>query len=456
MHLALAYATERASDFVDELKDFLRIPSISTDAAYKEEVRHAAEWLAGEFRRIGMNKVDVMETGGHPIVMAEYHVGDSLPTVLIYGHYDVQPPDPLELWETPPFEPTVRNGNIYARGSCDDKGQVYMHVKAVEAYLATGKSLPVNVKFIIEGEEESGSVHLQSFLNEHADALDADIVVISDTGMFADGIPSVTYGLRGLAYVEVRLKGPNFDLHSGIYGGAIENPLNVLSRLIGNLHDEAHRVTIPGFYDNVRDLTSDERRDIRDLPFDEKAWLNAVGVGAARTESGYSVLEAIWARPSLDVNGIWGGYQGPGAKTILPAEAGAKISMRLVPDQRPDEVVSKIKRYFEASTPDTMELRFKNLHGGDGVVVDRDIPAMKAASKALADEFGREPAFIREGGSIPVVADFKHILGLDTVLIGFGLNSDAIHSPNEHFGLERFHKGIATSIRFLDAFGKKG
>ncbi len=456
MEHALAFAGEQSNEFVEELTAFLSIPSISTDAAYDVEVRRAAEWLAGEFRRIGMGKVDVMETGGHPIVMAEHHVGDDRPTVLIYGHYDVQPPDPLDLWDTPPFAPTIRNGDIYARGACDDKGQIFIHVKAVEAYLATGQTLPVNVKFIVEGEEECGSVHLLPFLDRHAEELAADIVLISDTAMFGEGIPSITYGLRGLAYVEVLLKGPNRDLHSGVYGGAVENPLNVLSRLIGNLHDAAHRVTIPGFYDNVRDLTDDERSVIRELPFDEKSWLNSVGLRSARTEEGYSVLEAIWARPSLDVNGIWGGYQGPGAKTVLPALAGAKISMRLVPNQLPDEMVAKIRRYFEDETPDTMKLTFRDLHGGHGVVVDRDIPAMKAASKALADEFGREPAFIREGGSIPVVADFKRILGLDTVLMGFGLNSDAIHSPNERFGLERFRKGIATSIRFLDALGELG
>lgn len=456
MQQALAYADERAGVFVDELKEFLRIPSVSTDAVYNDDVRRAAGWLADEFRRIGMAKVQVMETEGHPIVTAEHDVHEDLPTVLVYGHYDVQPPDPLELWDTPPFEPTVRDGNLYARGSSDDKGQVYMHVKAVEAYLSSGEELPVNVKFIVEGEEENGSVHLRPFLEKHADMLSADVVVISDTAMFGEGIPSITYGLRGLAYVEVLLKGPNRDLHSGVYGGAVDNPLIVLSRLIASLHDDSHRITISGFYENVRDLTNDERQVMGSLPFDEKKWLAAVGVTTPRTEAGYSVLESIWARPSLDVNGIWGGYQGPGAKTVLPGMAGAKISMRLVPDQRPDEAVSKIKRYFEANTPESMDLTFRDLHGGHPVVVDREIPAMQAASEALEAEFGREPAFIREGGSIPVVADFKQVLGLDTVLMGFGLNSDAIHSPNEHFGLDRFHKGIASSIRFLDAFGRRG
>ena len=456
MDKALAYARERSDIFVDELSEFLRIPSISTDEAYAADVRRAAEWLAAEFRRIGMQQVDVIETPGHPVVTAGIHVGDDRPTVLLYGHYDVQPPDPLALWETPPFEPSIRNGDLYARGACDDKGQLFMHLKAVEAYLAGEGHLPVNVKFIVEGEEENGSLHLRQFLEQHADSLSADVVLISDTSMFAEDMPSVTYGLRGLAYVEVVLRGPKRDLHSGVYGGAVENPLNVLARLIGNLHDEDHRVTLPGFYDNVRDLTAEERRVIGELPFDERQWLAAVGVEAPRTEIGYSVLEAVWARPTLDVNGIWGGYQGPGAKTVLPSEAGAKISMRLVPDQQPDEIVGKIKRYFEAETPETMELTFRDLHGGPAFLVDRTIPAMRAASEALAEEFKREPAFIREGGSIPVVADFKDVLGLDTVLMGFGLNSDAIHSPNEHFGLNRFHKGIASSIRFLNAFGRMG
>ena len=456
MDKALSYARARGDNFVSELIDFLRIPSISTDEAYAADVRRAAGWLADEFRRIGMQQVDVIETPGHPVVTAGIHVGDDRPTVLLYGHYDVQPPDPLALWETPPFEPAIRNGDLYARGACDDKGQLFMHLKAVEAYLSGENRLPVNMKFIVEGEEENGSVHLRQFLEQHAEALTADVVLISDTSMFAADIPSVTYGLRGLAYVEVVLRGPSRDLHSGVYGGAVENPLNLLARLIGNLHDDDHRVTIPGFYDNVRDLTAEERRAIGELPFDEHTWLAAVGVDTPRTEAGYSVLEAIWARPTLDVNGIWGGYQGPGAKTVLPSEAGAKISMRLVPDQQPDEIVGKIKRYFEGATPDTMDLTFRDLHGGHAVIVDRSIPAMRAASEALAAEFDREPAFIREGGSIPVVADFKQVLGLDTVLMGFGLNSDAIHSPNEHFGLDRFHKGIASSIRFLDAFARLG
>lgn len=454
MQKALEYASAHRDEFLEELKTFLRIRSISTDDAYKGEVRRCANWLTDEFKRIGVANAEIDETGGHPIVRAEHRVGDSVPTVLVYGHYDVQPPDPIELWTSSPFEPVVRDGKIYARGACDDKGQLYMHLKALESFLSTGEQVPVNIKFVIEGEEESGSVHLRPYLEEHAAELEADVALISDTAMFARGIPSLTYALRGLAYIEVLLRGPNRDLHSGVYGGAVENPLNVLARLIANLHDENHRVTLPRFYDNVRGLTDEEREEMRALPFDERDWLSDVGVDEPRTEAGYSVLEAIWSRPALDVNGIWGGYQGSGAKTVLPATAGAKISVRLVPDQQPGEAAAMLRRYFEENTPSWMELTVRELHGGRGVIVDRDIPAMQAAAAALQAVFGREPAFIREGGSIPVVADLKEVLGVDTVLMGFGLNSDAIHSANEHFGLDRFRQGIEASIRFLDGLAK--
>lgn len=449
MDNALKYASKNGPKFIEELKALLRIPSISTDPAYADDVRRAATWFADHLRKIGIEEVQVHDTPGHPIITARHHAGDGRPTVLVYGHYDVQPPDPLDLWSSPPFEPVERDGMLYARGSCDDKGQLFIHAKAAESYLQTDTELPVNLKFVVEGEEESGSVHLRPFLENHRDLLSADFALISDTAMFGDGIPSITYGLRGLAYVEVLLIGPNRDLHSGVYGGAVENPINALSRLISSLHDERHRVTIPGFYQNVRDLSDEERRALRQLPFDETAWLRSVGLDTSRTEEGYSVLESIWARPALDVNGIWGGYQGAGAKTVLPSTAGAKISVRLVPDQRPQDVVAGLKYFLDASVPETMKLTFHDLHGGYPMLVERDIPPMKAAFRALRDVFEREPAFIREGGSIPVVADFKNVLGLDTVLMGFGLNSDAIHSPNEHFGLDRFRKGIAASIRFM-------
>jgi acetylornithine deacetylase/succinyl-diaminopimelate desuccinylase-like protein len=375
--------------------------------------------------------------------------------VLVYGHYDVQPPDPLEEWTQPPFEPVVKNGDLYARGSSDDKGQAFMHVKAVEAILQNGGELPVNLKFLIEGEEESGSVHLDSFIEANRELLAADVVVISDTGLFAPGVPSITYGLRGLAYVEVELQGPARDLHSGMYGGAVHNPVNALCRMIGDLHDENHHITIEGFYDAVRPLTAEERKTFADLPFDEKGWMEEAGVTALRTEKDYTALEAVAARPTLDVNGIWGGYTGQGAKTVLPARATAKISCRLVPDQTPETITELLRRHFEKHTPDTMKLTFRDLHGGHGAIVDITAPAMQAAKEAMRGVFGREPYFTREGGSIPVVAAFKRLLGLDTVLMGFGLDSDAIHSPNEKFGLDRFAQGIEASIRFMDAYARQ-
>ncbi len=456
MNQALDYARQHADDFVGQLKDWLRIPSISTDPDYAADTRRAADWLADDLRRIGVQTVEVMETGGHPIVYAEHHVGDDRPTVLVYGHYDVQPPDPLDLWESPPFEPVEKDGHLVARGSADDKGQAFMHVKAAEAYLQSGADLPVNLKLMIEGEEESGSTHLAPFIEQHKDRLAADVVLVSDTALFAPGVPSITYGLRGLAYVEVTLTGPARDLHSGVYGGGVENPVNALCRLIAGLHDADHRVTVEGFYDNVRDLTEAEREAYRALPFDLDRWMEEAGVKATKSEKGYTVLEGTTGRPTLDVNGIWGGYTGKGAKTVLPSKAHAKISCRLVPDQTPDEITAKLRRHFEAHTPDTMTLEFRDLHGGHGAVVDTTAPAMRAAAEALEGVFGQTPHFTREGGSIPVVADFKRILGLDTVLMGFGLDSDAIHSPNEKFGLDRFHQGIEASIRFFDAYGRMG
>ncbi len=453
---ALAYAAQHEPRFVDELKRLLRIPSVSTDMAYAGEVRRAAVWLADHLRALGFEEVQVHATGGHPIVAAAHGRAAQRPTVLAYGHYDVQPADPLDLWETPPFEPVERDGQLFARGACDDKGQLFMHVKAAESWLRTAGELPVNLKFLIEGEEESGSANLRPFLETHRDLLEADAALISDTALFAEGLPSIGYGLRGMAYVEVILDGPNRDLHSGVYGGAVENPIHVLARLIAGLHDEQGRVTLPGFYDAVRDLDDEEREAFRSLPFDEAAWKQDIGISAARTEEGYSVLEATRGRPALDVNGVGGGYQGEGAKTVLPSQARSKISARLVPDQRPNEVAAMLRHYFETETPSAMKLTFRDLHGGMPVLVDRSLPAMQAAFRALRDEFGRPPVFIREGGSIPVVADFQEVLGLDTVLMGFGLDSDAIHSPNEHFGLDRFRQGVASSIRFMAELADMG
>ena len=452
---ALQYARDHATRFVEELKAWLRIPSISTDPAHAAQTRQAANWLADNLRDAGVDTVEVIPTDGHPVVYAEHHVSDGAPTVLVYGHYDVQPPDPLELWDADPFEPVERDGKLIARGAADDKGQAFMHVKAAEAVLARGGS-PVNLKFLIEGEEENGSVHLPGFLRENKDRLAADVVLVSDTALFAPGVPSIAYGLRGLAYVEVTLQGPRKDLHSGVYGGGVANPINALARMIADLHDDDHRVTVEGFYDAVRDLSDDERQQYAALPFDEAAWKAEAGVTETLTEAGFSVLEGTSGRPTLDCNGIWGGYTGEGAKTVLPARASAKISCRLVPDQTPEDITDKLRRHFEAHVPDTMTLTFTDLHGGHGVIVDTTAPAMQAAAQALEAVFGQEPHFTREGGSIPVVADFKKILGLDTVLMGFGLDSDSIHSPNEEFGLDRFHQGIEASIRFMDAYAKQG
>ncbi len=448
MNAALSYADEHFDTFVDQLEDLLSIPSVSTDSTYTDEVQRAAQWVAEHLRERGVHHAEVAETDGHPVVYAEHLTGDDKPTVLVYGHYDVQPPDPLDEWDTPPFDPTRRNNTLYARGACDDKGQMFMHLKALESYLESDGEPPVNLKFVIEGEEEIGSEHLAPFLRAHRDRLDADVVLISDTSMFSEDVPSITYGLRGLAYAEVTLQGPDRDLHSGVYGGAVENPANALAALIADLHDDEHRITIPGFYENVRPLTDAERETYAELPFDEDGWADAVGVDAVRTEGGYSVLECLSARPTLDVNGLWGGYTGEGAKTVLPAKAHAKISMRLVPEQTPGEIYDKLEAHLEAQVPDTMTMTFRRLHGGRPVLVDRTSPAMQAAQTAMGEVMGTEPTFVRHGGSIPIVADFKDLLGLDSVLMGFGLDTDAIHSPNEHFGLDRFRAGIQSIIRF--------
>ncbi len=451
---ALDYAQAHQRRFVDELIEFLRIPSVSTDSAYAGEMARAAAWLGNHLESLGATQVMVMPTAGHPIVLGEFQVDDSLPTVLVYGHYDVQPPDPLDLWNSPPFEPAISNGRLYARGASDDKGQLFMHLKALESWNEVAGRPPLNVKLILEGEEECGSAHLPGFIEDHAEALAADVVVISDTTLFAPGVPSITYGLRGMAYVEITLTGPNRDLHSGIYGGAIENPINALAALIAKMHDADHRITIDGFYDNVIPLTGKERTELAALPFDAAAWAIEVGVSAPKTEAGYSTLEGATARPTLDCNGIWGGYTGEGAKTVLPSQASAKISMRLVPDQAPKEIAGKLHAWLEKCKPAGMQLDFRVIHGAQGMLVGTESDAMEAAVQALGGVYGRRPHLTRIGGSIPVVADFKRILGLDSVLMGFGLDSDAIHSPNEHFGLDRFSEGISAIIRFMSLYAK--
>jgi acetylornithine deacetylase/succinyl-diaminopimelate desuccinylase-like protein len=451
---ALDYARSHRDEFLAELEAFLRIPSISTQPEHKPDIERAAAWLRDKLLEAGFPEAEVMPTAGHPVVYAEWMAaGADAPTILIYGHYDVQPPDPLDLWETPPFEPTVIGEDIFARGASDDKGQLYVHVKAVEAFKKTRGAPPVNVKCIFEGEEESGSPSLEPFIREHEDLLAADVAVISDTGMLGKDTPSIVYGLRGLAYVEVEVTGPDHDLHSGIYGGAVLNPINALCDMIAQLHDENGRITIPGFYDRVRELSDDERAELAEAPFDRQEWIEEAGVGTDWGEPDYTVVERTSARPTLDVNGIWGGYIEPGAKTVLPSKAFAKISMRLVPDQDPARIADLFRDYFREIAPQAVDVAVRGLHGGEPAIVDRDSPAMEAASRAYAKAFGKEPLLVRRGGSIPVVATFQKVLGLETVLMGFGLPDDRLHSPNEKFHLPNFYRGIEAAIHFMMALG---
>ncbi len=447
------YLRQNEDRFLAELIEFLKIPSISADSAYKGSVDQAADWLIGQMNHLGMDNVEKFATPGHPIVFAEKIVDPSKPTVLVYGHYDVQPPDPLDLWTSPPFEPVIKDGKIYARGACDDKGQVYMHVKAVELLQAMGP-LPCNIKFLIEGEEEVGSNHLETFVKEHKSLLAADIIMISDTSMIANDVPSITVGLRGLSYLEVKVTGPNRDLHSGVYGGSIDNPINVLCEMIASLKDEEGKITIPGFYDAVEELSRNQRDSLAKRPFDYEAYCADLGVKETRGEVGYSPIERASIRPTLDVNGIWGGYIGEGAKTVLPSVAYAKISMRLVPNQVSAEITELFRTHFHKLAPATVKVDVHPHHGGEPVVVSTESAGYKAAARAMETTFGKTPIPTREGGSIPIVALFQRELGLDTVLMGFGLDSDAIHSPNEHYGLFNYFKGIETIPYFHQYFAE--
>ncbi len=444
------YIDQNKDKFVEELFDLLRIPSVSTDSSKKEEIKKAAGFLVGQLNNLNLDTVKTYETPGNPIVYAEHCPHDDRPTVLIYGHYDVQPSDPEELWDTPPFEPTVKDGLIYARGASDDKGQAFTHVKAVESFVKTGQEIPVNVKFILEGEEEIGSPNLIPFLEEHQDLLACDMVLISDTAMFGEDQPSITYGLRGLAYMEIEVVGPNRDLHSGVYGGAVENPANVLCEIIAKLKDEDGVIQIPGFYNDVIPLTEADRKAFAQLPFDEEDYKKTLDVDALHGEKGYTTLERSSARPTLDVNGIWGGYTKEGAKTVLPSKANAKVSMRLVPDQDPHKIAKLFKKHVESIAPDTVKVTVNEHHGGYASVTDLDFYGLKAGAQAFEDVYETEVLFSREGGSIPIVADFKRVLGVESILMGFGLTSNAIHSPNENFSLKDFHRGIKTSARFLE------
>jgi acetylornithine deacetylase/succinyl-diaminopimelate desuccinylase-like protein len=443
--------------FLNELLDLLRIPSISADPKYASDVKKTAEILADQLKSFGIDNVEVCPTKGHPIVYGEKIIDPSLPTVLVYGHYDVQPADPLELWHNPPFEPVIKktelhpDGAIFARGACDDKGQMFMHVKAVEAMLKTGE-LPCNVKFMIEGEEEVGSDNLGEFAKNNVDRLKADIILVSDTGMIANDVPSITTGLRGLSYVEVEVTGPNRDLHSGLYGGCVANPINILAKMIASLHDENNRITVPGFYDKVVELSAEERAEMAKAPFSHEAYCKALDIEDTYGEKGYSTMERGSIRPTLDVNGIWGGYTGEGAKTVIASKAYAKISMRLVPDQDPNEITRLFKDHFESIAPKGTRVKVTPHHGGEAAVTPIDSIGYRAASLAYEKTFGQKAIPVRSGGSIPIVAMFEKVLGLKTILMGFGLDSDAIHSPNEHYGLFNFYRGIETIPYFYQHF----
>lgn len=451
----LSYIEKHQERFLEELKALLRIPSISADRQYAGDVREAAQFVKERLDEAGVQHTEIMETEGHPIVYGDIIKDPSLPTVLVYGHYDVQPPDPLELWDTPPFEPEVRDNKIYARGAADDKGQMYMHVKAVEALLST-TGLPVNVRFMIEGEEEVGSANLEAFVEQHREKFAADIVLISDTGIISNEHPSITTGLRGLCYMEVTVTGPNRDLHSGMYGGMVANPANVLCEMIASLHDEQHRVTIDGFYDDVIAVSDEEREEMTKAPFDEEAFKASLGIDEVHGESGYSTRERVSIRPTLDVNGMWSGYTGEGAKTVLPSTAHAKISMRLVPGQRSEKIAGLFEQHIKKIAPPTVKVDVMRQHGGEPAVTPIDSNAYQAASKAFETVWGKKPFPVREGGSIPIVELFERLLDTKTVLLGFGLDEDAIHSPNESYGLFNYYKGIETICSFYQHYATLG
>jgi acetylornithine deacetylase/succinyl-diaminopimelate desuccinylase-like protein len=450
MNNVIDFINTNRDRFVDELKNYLAIPSISALPQHQADVRRCAEWTADEMRRIGMHNVRLIETPGNPVVYGDWLAAEGAPTILFYGHYDVQPVDPLNLWESPPFEATVRDGEIYARGAADDKGQVFMHFKAIEAHLKQNGRLPANIRVILEGEEEVGSANLDNFVKGHKDELAADVVVISDSTMFDRGVPSITYGLRGLVYFQIDLRGTKSDLHSGSFGGAVANPAMVLSQILAQMKDKGGRVRIPGFYDDVRALRDEERAEFKKLPFNETRYRKELGAPKLFGESGYTTLERVWARPTFEVNGLLSGFTGEGAKTVIPAVAMAKVSMRLVPDQDPDKIAQLFEAYVAKVAPKTVETKVTRMHGGKPWMTEFDNRFVQAAGRAIEKGFGKTPVFNREGGSIPVVATFQEILGLPSVLFGVGLPDENAHAPNEKLDLGNFHGGIIASAYLYD------
>lgn len=452
MQDVIKFIENNRETYVRELTEFLRIPSISALPEYKDSINSAAEFVAEKLKLAGLNRVEIFKTEGHPLVYAEWLGAPGKPTVLIYGHYDVQPVDPLDLWDSPPFEPVVKNGKIYARGATDDKGQMYMHIKSVEAFIKNAGSLPLNVKFLIEGEEEIGSESLESFINANTDLLKCDAVMISDTSLYDEGIPTLTYGLRGLCYMEVEVTGPSKDLHSGSFGGSVANPVNVLADIIAGLHDKNGRITIPNFYNDVLKVTRTERSNFRKLKFSDKKYAKELGVKNLTGEKGYSTLERIWVRPTLDCNGIFGGFTGKGAKTVIPSNATAKISMRLVPNQDPRKIAREFAKHIRKIAPDSVTVRASELHGAFPSITPLDDKATIAAAKAMEKAFGKKTVYMREGGSIPIVTTFAKKLKAPVVLMGLGLNSENLHSPNEHFNLDHYQLGIISSAYFLNEY----
>jgi acetylornithine deacetylase/succinyl-diaminopimelate desuccinylase-like protein len=452
---AVEYAHSQQDRFLEELFALLRVPSISTLPEHAGDVRHVAELLAAELKRIGMENVRVIETEGHPLVYADWLHAPGKPTCLCYGHYDVQPVEPLDEWKTPPFEPTVRDGNVYARGAVDDKGQMYMHIKALESLLKTDGKLPLNVRIILEGEEEVGGEAIAKFVAEHPEELKADFALISDTELFAPDLPTLCVGLRGMIYTEIEARGAKTDLHSGMYGGAAPNPFVALAQVIAQLKDAEGRILIPGFYDKVAKPSAEELKAWASLPFDEEKYRqHEVGSSVLTGEAGYGVLERTWARPTLDVHGMPGGFIGAGAKTVIPAKAVAKVSMRLVPDMTPAESFALYKKFVESLQPKGIELEVRLLHAGDPIVIGTDNPYVKAAERALHEVWHKDTVFIRSGGSIPIVGDFERNLHIPSVMMGFGLPDDNLHAPNEKFHIANFHRGIDSLILFLEEAGK--
>lgn len=448
------YIDSNKQRYQDELVEILKIPSISSSPDHADAMIEMANHLKIELERIDLDAVEVIPTDGHPVVYAEWLKAPGKPTLMIYGHYDVQPVDPVDLWDSPPFDPVIKGNKIFARGSADDKGQFYIHVKAVEAWLSQVGELPINVKFVLEGEEEVGSAHLGDFIAKYKDKIQADYVVISDTAMFREGHPGITYGLRGLTYLQIDVTATDTDLHSGSIGGVTLNPINALVQMLAQVKDEHNRIQVPGFYDDVIDVSADEREKLGKLPFNEDDFAGSIGAKALTGEAGYTHLERLWARPTFDINGIWGGYQGPGAKTVIPAEAHAKVSMRLVANQEPDKIAGLFQDYMASIAPPEVNVEVTNMHGGYGYITDLNNPGLKAAIRAMEKAFGQEADYIREGGSIPIVKSFADALHAPVLLLGFGLPDQNAHAPNENFSLDNYHLGIQSIAAFFEEMGK--